>query len=116
MLYEEAVRQMQIAIKELSVKTPKLDAVSNSIIKAQDIITELMVSLDFERGGEIAKNLYSLYIFFNQQLMQANVQKNPELISPILDMMQDLKEAWAQVFQKAGSGAAGIPGGINIAG
>ena len=116
MLYEEAARQMEEALKMLSSEAPKLDAVNNSIIKAQDIITELMVSLDFDKGGEIADNLYSLYIFFNKQLMQANVQKDPELIKPILEMMKDLKEAWVQVFQKAGTGSSEISGGVNIAG
>ena len=116
MLYEEAARQMQIALTELNVEKPKLDIVNNSIIKSQDIITELMVSLDFDKGGEIARNLYSLYVFFNQQLMQANVQKNAELISPILDMVKDLKDAWSQVFAKAGTGTNGVPGGVNIAG
>jgi flagellin-specific chaperone FliS len=48
--------------------------------------------------------------------MQANVQKDPELIKPILDMMRDLKEAWVQVFQKAGTGSSEISGGVNIAG
>lgn len=116
MLYEEAVRQMQIAVKELEAEAPKLDVINNSIIKAQDIITELMVSLDFEKGGEIANNLYSLYVFFNQQLMQANVQKNAEIITPILDMVKDLKDAWSQVFAKAGTGTSGMPSGVNIAG
>ncbi len=116
MLYEEAIRQMEVAVKGLGSGNTKLDSISNSIIKAQDVITELMVSLDFEKGGDIANNLYSLYIFFNRQLMQANVQKDAEMIVPILDMMKDLKEAWGQVFKKAGTGSSGVPGGVNIAG
>ena len=116
MLYEEAVRQMEVGVKGLESETPRLDQINNSIIKAQDIITELMVSLDFDKGGEIANNLYSLYVFFNRQLMQANVQKDAEMIKPICDMMKDLKETWAQVFLKAGMGSSGISSGINIAG
>lgn len=116
MLYEEAVRQMKIAVKELEAENSRLDVINNSIIKSQDIITELMVSLDFDKGGEIANNLYSLYVFFNRQLMQANVRKDAELITPILNMVIDLKDAWAQVFAKAGNGASGVTGGVNIAG
>lgn len=116
MLYEEAVRQMEIGIHGLESEAPKLDRINNSIIKAQDIVTELMVSLDFEKGGDIANNLYSLYVFFNKQLMQANVQKDAEMIKPICEMMKDLKETWTQVFQKAGMGTSGISGGVNIAG
>ncbi|MFQ3619890.1 MAG: flagellar export chaperone FliS, partial [Spirochaetales bacterium] len=46
MLYEEAIRQIDIAIQELAQKSRKLDLVHNAIVKAQDIITELTVSLD----------------------------------------------------------------------
>ena len=116
MLYEEAVRQMEFSVKGLMQADQKLDVINNAIIKAQDIITELMVSLDFDRGGEIAKNLYSLYVFFNKQLMQANVQKDADLILPVLEMMRDLKDAWGQVFAKAGMGSTGVTSGINIAG
>ena len=116
MLYDEAIKQMGMAVSELASASPRLDVINNSIIKSQDIVTELMVSLDFEKGGDIAQNLYSLYVFFNRQLMDANVKKDAEIINPVLDMMKDLKEAWMQVFQKAGMGSSGVTGGVNIAG
>ena len=116
MLYEEAERQMSAAVKGLESGDRKLDQINNAIIKAQDVITELMVSLDFDKGGEIANNLYSLYVFFNRQLMQANIQKDADMIRPVAQMMKELKETWVQVFQKAGMGASGISSGVNIAG
>lgn len=116
MLYDGAIKQLNIASSGLSAEKPKLDQISNAIIKAQDIITELMVSLDFERGGDISNNLYSLYIYFNRQLMQANVKKEKELISPVIDMLKDLKNAWIEVFKKAGNGSERESVGINIAG
>ncbi len=116
MLYTEAVRQMETAVSALESAKPQIDQINNALIKAQDIITELMVSLDFDRGGEIAKNLYSLYIFFNRELMLANVKKDAEPVKSIIIMMKDLKDAWQQVFQKAGANAPQASTGINIAG
>ncbi|MFQ3621238.1 MAG: flagellar export chaperone FliS, partial [Spirochaetales bacterium] len=95
--YEEAIRQIDIAIQELAQKSRKLDLVHNAIVKAQDIITELTVSLDFEKGGEIAKNLLGLYLFFNRQLMEANVQKDATLLQEVRKLLLELKEAWAQI-------------------
>jgi len=97
MLYEEAIRQLDLAIQELENKTRKLDIVHNSIVKAQDIVTELMVSLDFEKGGEIAKNLLGLYLFFNRQLMEANVRKDSAMLRDVRKLLQELKDAWAQI-------------------
>ena len=51
MLYDEGLKQLKIAEGELGKEQSKLDVAHNAIIKAQDIITELMVSLDFEKGG-----------------------------------------------------------------
>jgi flagellar protein FliS len=97
MLYEEAIRQLDLAIQELENKTRKLDIVHNAIVKAQDIVTELMVSLDFEKGGEIAKNLLGLYLFFNRQLLEANVRKDPAMLKDVRKLLQELKDAWAQI-------------------
>ena len=115
LIYDEAVRQLNYAIEILESGDPKLDTVSNAIIKTQDLITELMVSLDFEKGGEIAGNLFSLYMFFNKQLMEANVKKDVDILKKVHSYVADLREAWQQVITKT-SVKGRVPGGINIAG
>ncbi len=117
MLYDGAIKQIDIAHDLLEKKSKHYDKINNSIIKAQDIVTELMVSLDFEKGGEIAKNLFSLYMFFNQQLVQANISKDAELLKKIRDMLAELRETWVEVFNKIGKeNTSGGMGGVNIAG
>ncbi len=115
LIYDEAVRQLNYAIEILESGDPKLDIVSNAIIKTQDLITELMVSLDFEKGGEIAGNLFSLYMFFNKQLMEANVKKDVDILKKVHTYVADLRDAWQQVITKT-SVKGRVPGGINIAG
>jgi len=118
MIYSEAIRQLDIALEALESTSNKLDDASNSIIKTQDLITELIVALDFEKGGEIASSLFSLYMYFNQQLMDANLNKDADILSKIKVYLVDLMSAWTQVVAKAGSegNREGRPGGINIAG
>ena len=118
MIYDEAVRQLDLALEALKNDNYKLDDVSNSIIKTQDLVTELIVSLDFEKGGDIASSLFSLYMFFNQQLMDANINKDVDVLTKIRDYLIDLRSAWNQVVGKAGvvNGQDERIGGINIAG
>ncbi|MCF6335913.1 MAG: flagellar export chaperone FliS [Spirochaetales bacterium] len=118
MIYDEAVRQLDIALEALENGKYKMDSVSNSIIKTQDLITELIVSLDFEKGGEIASSLFSLYMFFNQQLMEANIKKDIELLKKVRVYLTDLRGAWTEVVAKAGAENVQDErsGGINIAG
>ncbi len=115
MIYDEAIRQLDIATSELSRATPQLDVASNAIIKAQDLVTELTVSLDFDRGGNIAKGLFSLYMFFRRQLMEGNMKKNPELLSAVRSMLAELREAWVQIA-KPGLEENTPVTGVNIAG
>ena len=116
MLYDEAIKQLDKAEAEMASPSKKLDVVHNSIVKAQDVITELMASLDFDKGGDIARNLYSLYTFFNQQLMEANIQKKPGNLKDIRNMLVELRDAWAAIEGKTQQSGNGSPIGVNIAG
>ncbi|MDC7234331.1 MAG: flagellar export chaperone FliS [Spirochaetales bacterium] len=116
MLYDEALKQLDLGIEEMNRPSRKLDKVHNYIVKTQDIITELMASLDFEKGGDIAKNLYNLYMFFNQQLLQANMDKSAQSLSEIRNMMDELRTAWASIEGQNQNAGGAAPMGVNIAG
>jgi flagellar protein FliS len=95
----------------------RYDSISNSLIKAQDIITELMISLDFDRGGEIAKNLFGLYVFMNRRLLDGNIKKDKAPLEEVKTLLIELRGAWAEVADKAGvSAGSNQSRGVNIAG
>ncbi len=98
MLYEEAVRQLSTAISffgvDDKVEPGNIEKLNNCIIKTQEILTELMISLDMDKGGEIAKNLMALYVFFNKELLDANVNRNKTKIESVHRMMDELTKAW----------------------
>lgn len=120
MLYAEAIKQASYALELLEQdyrKQPQnIEKINNAIIKTQDIITELMASLDFEAGGEIAHNLFSLYVYFNHELMEANIQKNAKLLRPIKNMLEELYKAWAVAVEQTQGTTGESKVGINIAG
>ena len=101
MLYDEGVKQIRNAVAELGAAPARIERAHKAIVKAQDIITELMVSLDFENGGEIAGNLFHLYMYFNQRLVDANLSKEPSGLKEILTMMNDLRDAWSTIENTA---------------
>ena len=98
MMYEGAIKFINIAISNMPAK--KFDIVDNNLVKAQDIITELMLALNLEAGGEIAKNLYSLYEYMNRRLIEANLKKNADIANEVVRMLTELKEAWEIVIKK----------------
>lgn len=116
MIYEEAIKQITIATTGLEEGTKQLDNVHNAIVKAQDLVTELTASLDFERGGEIAKGLFDLYMFFRDQLSLANVKKSTKILESVRAMLAELKEAWVQISKSGVDAKHTASTGLNIAG
>jgi flagellar protein FliS len=122
MLYDEAVKSLDRGLELLDRHNRKKDPsniekIGKSVMKAQEIITELTVSLDFEQGGEIAKNLFSLYTWFNQELLEANIRLDTERIAVVRDMLNDLRGAWNGIVGKSAAETAGTAvSGVNIAG
>lgn len=97
MMYDGAINHLRKAADIMPDGHKKFDSLNAEIVKAQDIITELMVSLDFEKGEDIAQSLFSLYMYFNNQLMQANMQKDSEALDTVLTMMIELRSAWGEI-------------------
>ena len=123
MLYEEAVKSLDMGLELLALnaggkKNPgNIEKISKSILKTQEIITELTVSLDFEQGGEIAKNLFSLYTWFNKELLEANISQDIKRVNSVRNQINELRSAWAEVVAKTGSETASRHvTGVNIAG
>lgn len=68
------------------------------IIKAHDIISQFLISLDFEAGGDLARNLEGLYQYMLEQLMIANVNSDPKPLEVVLSLLATLKEGWEEAL------------------
>lgn len=95
MLYDGAIKFLNIAIDNMDPK--KYDLVNANIIKAQDIITELMLSLNMKEGGELSNNLFNLYVYFKKRLLEANINKDAEIIRSVIKNLKDLRDAWDKI-------------------
>jgi flagellar protein FliS len=73
-----------------------IEAVHAQLVKAQRIVTELRVTLDHERGGDIARNLDALYEFCLRTLLDANLTKDASRLTPASDVLRSLRDTWAQ--------------------
>jgi flagellar protein FliS len=122
-LYDEAVKQLNSALDLLELnssvkKEPaRIEQISKAVMKTEEIITELMVSLDFEQGGEISKNLFALYTWFNRELLEANIAQDTKRLKTVRDMLVNLRGTWNEIFSKANVEPAKREAvGLNIAG
>ena len=103
MLYDGALRfarQAQVGLAE-----GRMQDAHNDLTRAQDILGELMGSLNMD-AGEVARNLFKLYEFIQYRLVVANVRKSSEPIDDVLQLLGDLRATWAEAIRDArGHGA-----------
>ena len=116
MLYDGAIRHLNLALEDLTGSHELYDRVNNHIVAAQDIVSELMASLDFERGGEIARGLFSIYSYANRRLLDGNVRKDRAPLEEVKRLLAELRDAWAGISARKGLAEHAVPsGGVNIA-
>jgi flagellar secretion chaperone FliS len=77
------------------------EAQGTSLEKARDVLTELLVTLDRERGGEVASNLAALYAFLLGELVEVGVRPDVKRLDRITHMIGELRDAFAQVSTTA---------------
>lgn len=69
-----------------------------AISKAIQIIESgLRTGLNFEAGGELAQNLNGLYSYMTQQLLQANLNNQVELLDEVYQLISEIKLAWEAI-------------------
>lgn len=121
MLYDEAVKQLNLALSHFNndkkIAAKDIDKLNTNILKTQEIITELMVSLDMSNeGSEIAKNLLALYTFFNSELLDANINQNIDKITFVRNMMDELRGAWVQAEKTTTTPISDLQHSVSISG
>lgn len=102
MLYEAAIRYVKKAADCIDKKDHAGKGVA--IGKVHDIINELNTSLNFEVGGEIARNLERLYNFMVEQLVQANSKNSKEHLMNVQRNLETLLEGWRGAVEKVNKG------------
>ena len=93
MLYDALKKNIILGKRGIAKKDPQ--AAHKHLMKAQDIVSELMKSLDM--NYEISDELLSIYSFALRNLSEANIKKDEAPLTPVLELVDDLRGAWAEI-------------------
>ena len=94
MLYDGANRFGRRALAAFENESPA--EATQAIARVTAIVHELNGTLDMEVGGEIAQNLRSIYVFCADHLMTAALESDPRKVSDVLNLLGDLRGAFAE--------------------
>lgn len=98
MLTEGAVKFAKIARQAMIDKD--IPKAHNTLIRLQDIFTELMISLD-KTKGDWTETLFSVYNFIKEKLAEANLTKNLEILDEIIPLIEDVNNIWQEAYKES---------------
>jgi len=94
MLYNGCMKFIKQAMKDIG--SNNFEAKNTNIQKAQNIIQELMITLDPK--AEISKQIMPLYEYMHFQLKEANVKNDPVVLEEVLGFVTEFRDTWKQVL------------------
>ncbi len=95
MLYDGAIRFCNMAIMAMEKKD--VEGAHNNIRKAENIITELRGSLD--RKYPVWEDFERVYEYIYRRLVEANMQKDPEIVEDALKYIREMRDTWKEVMR-----------------
>jgi len=99
MLYDRAIHCLNEAIKAIEACDIERRWKANK--NANEIITHLAMTLNFEQGGQIALNLNDLYRFMLRTLVNVDVRNDPQPARDVIKLIEPLRASWDQLARGA---------------
>ena len=97
MLYNGCIKAIRFA--QVSIDDKNHEKTNFYICKAEAIIRELRNTLDMKY--EISENLYNLYTYFLNRLIEANVKKDKSILEEVLHFVEEIRDTWSQAMKDA---------------
>jgi flagellar secretion chaperone FliS len=101
MLFDGAITALERSKEKIAAR----DYAQKGILisRAMDIIAELDGSLNGQKGGELAQNLHSLYVYCNTRLLAANMNMDSAIVDEIISILSELRSAFSQIMGQEGA-------------
>ena len=111
LLYEGAIRFLERSLVEFEAKN--LSEHKMYLRRGLAIVSELQSTLNFDKGGELAVQLFDLYGFMIQQLTSANVTQDVTLIRGVIGNMNTLLDGWRDAVRQVKQDAVSVDANPN---
>lgn len=95
MLYNGCIKFINQGLKALENQNHEIKNVN--LQKAQDIIRELMITLDPE--VELSKQLMPLYDYIHHLLQEGNIKNDADSVEEALGLVTEFRDTWREVMK-----------------
>jgi flagellar secretion chaperone FliS len=97
MMYEGAIKFLKQS--KAGLEANDIAKFCRFLSKSQAIIAELMNTLDFEKGGTIARDLDRLYDFMLFYLTEANLYRDAKRITKVIGLLDTIYSAYKEIIE-----------------
>ncbi len=80
-----------------AIRTRNIETRTAEIKHALSVLEQLQGTLNFEQGGEAARNMDRLYSIVRAKLLEAHLKTSEEILQNQLDLLAPIREAWKQI-------------------
>ena len=92
MLYREALAALKASI--VAIERGDIEMRWRASSKATNIIAHLYLTLDVERGGDLAENLGRIYTYILRRLPDINLKNDPKAAQESALLLEPLLTSW----------------------
>ncbi len=97
LVYERALDHLKLGKAALEQNEYGID----HFAKANDLIQKgLLACIDYSQGDDIAQNLSAIYEWTLREIIKGRVEKSPEKIQEVIDVLTPLYEGWMGLSTK----------------
>jgi len=110
LLYDAMLRSLDRVQAGLEAKD--LEGAHGLILRAQDIVLELISSLNLDDAGDagaMARQIAPLYEYMYRRLLDANLHKDSEAIEEVRALIVPVRDAWSAALEQLSRQAAAAP-------
>lgn len=97
LLYDGFIKFGNMSVKFINDKD--YENANKYILKMEAIIDELSGTLD--RSYEVSKHFDNIYSYVSRRLIEANINKNSEILEECISHIRSLRETWTEVMKIA---------------
>lgn len=92
LLYDNAICCLKSAVQ--AVHSKQIETRWKHNRRAQEIINQLYMMLDLDRGGEIASNLEALYTYMLLRLPDVDIRNEARAAEEVIELLEPLRASW----------------------
>ena len=86
-----------ITLGKRAIDEGNMEEKNTNLIKAQNIIRELMVTLNMDVA--VSEDMMKLYDFMNRRLIEANMKNDLSALREVEELVTDFRNTWKEAIQ-----------------